>query len=56
MALECTDKTNDAEAVSFLQSLGAKDVKVDHKEERWWLGRYDKESKVFEKKTAEVAA
>ena len=50
MALECTDKTNDAEAMSFLQSLGAKDVKVDYKEERWWLGRYDKESKVFEKK------
>ena len=55
MALECTDRTNESEAVSFLQSLGAKDVKVDYKEERWWLGRYDKESKIFEKKAEGVA-
>jgi hypothetical protein len=41
--------------ISFLQSIGGKDVKVDHKEDRWWLGRYDKEQ-VLEKKTQEVAA
>src|SRR4029078_6192048 len=45
MALACTDKTNETEVISFLQSIGAKDVKVDHREDRWWLGRYDKESK-----------
>jgi hypothetical protein len=56
MALESTAKTNDAEAVAFLQSLGAKDVKVDHREDRWWLGRYDKESKVFDKKKEEAVA
>ena len=28
MALECTDKTNDGEAISFLQSIGATDVQV----------------------------
>lgn len=56
MALECTDKTNESEAVTFLQSLGAKDVKVDHKETEWWLGRYDKETKVFEKKKTEAVA
>lgn len=55
MALECTDKTNEAEAVSFLQNIGAKDVKVDRREDRWWLGRYDKEQ-ILEKKTEEVAA
>ena len=55
MALACTDKTNETEVISFLQSLGAKDVKVDHKEDRWWLGRYDKEQ-ILEKKTEEVAA
>src|ERR1044071_6614416 len=27
MALECTDKTNEAEVVAFLQSMGAADVK-----------------------------
>ena len=54
MALACTDKTNEAETISFLQSLGAKDVKVDQREDRWWLGRYDKESEVFEKKPEEA--
>jgi hypothetical protein len=47
MALECTDKTNEAETVAFLESLGAKEVKVDRKETGWWLGRYDRETKVF---------
>ena len=56
MAFECTDKTNETEAIAFLQSLGAKDVKVDHKETHWWLGRYDKEIKIFEKKNEEVTA
>src|SRR4030095_11428275 len=55
MALACTDKTNETEVVSFLQSIGAKDVKVDHREDRWWLGRYDKEQ-ILEKKKDEVAA
>lgn len=50
MAFDCTEKTNEEEAVAFLQSLGAKDVKVDYKETEWWLGRYDKEIKIFEKK------
>ena len=49
MALECTDKTNDAEAISFLQSIGATDVQVQYKETGWWLSRYDKNKKRFEK-------
>jgi Protein of unknown function (DUF3341) len=51
MALECTDKTNEQEAIAFLNSVGATDVKVQYKETGWWLGRYDKESHHFEKKT-----
>ena len=54
MAIECTNKTNDTEVISFLQSIGAKDVKVDHREDRWWLGRYDKEQ-ILEKKAEEAA-
>ena len=50
MALECTDKTNEADAVNFLQSLGASEVQVQYKETGWWLGRYDKDTKRFEKK------
>ena len=50
MALESTDKTNEAEAMAFLQSLGAQDVKVEYKETGWWLGRYDKDTMRFERK------
>jgi hypothetical protein len=49
MALECTDKTNEAEVLSFLETVGAKEVKVEYKETEWWLGRYDKDKKLFHK-------
>ena len=55
MALECTEKTNDAELVTFLQSLGARDVKVDRKETRWWLDWYDRETNMFGMKETEAA-
>src|SRR5690349_1736156 len=55
MAIEITEKTNEAEALAFLQSVGAKDVKVDRKETKWWLGRYDKETKMFGMKETEAA-
>ena len=54
LVLECTDKTNETEVIAFLQSTGAFDVNVQYKETRWWLGRYDKDTKPFETKTAEV--
>jgi hypothetical protein len=50
MALECTDRTNEADAISFMQSMGAKEVQVQYKEAGWWIGRYDKDRKRFEKK------
>ncbi len=56
MALGCTAKSNDEEMISFLQSVGAKDVTVEHKETEWWLGRYDKEIKIFEKTKTELVA
>ncbi|HYC39756.1 MAG TPA: DUF3341 domain-containing protein [Chitinophagaceae bacterium] len=55
MALEATEKTNDADAISFLQSLGAKDVHATYKETGWWLGRYDKDRKIFERTEEAVA-
>jgi hypothetical protein len=48
MVLECTSKTNEAEAMEFLRNAGALDINVQHAEEGWWLGRYDKERKLFE--------
>ena len=56
IVLECTEKTNEEEAVSFLRNAGAKDVKTEYKETKWWLGRYDKETKIFEKKQEEAVA
>jgi hypothetical protein len=50
MALECTDKTNETEAIAFLNSVGAKEVNVQYRETGWWLGRYDKDTIRFERK------
>ncbi len=51
MALECTDGTNEAEAIKFLESVGAQDVTVMEKETGWWLGRYDHDTMRFQKST-----
>ena len=54
MAVECTDKTNEQEAIAFLNSIGAKEVTVQYKETEWWLGRYDKERVRFTRKEEAV--
>jgi hypothetical protein len=51
MALECTDKTNEQEAITFLNGLGAKEVSVQYRETGWWLGRYDRDTVKYGKKT-----
>lgn len=49
MAIECTDTTNEAEAIKFLESVGATDVTVMEKETGWWLGRYDHDTMRYQK-------
>ena len=49
MVIECTAKTNENDVTAFLQSVGAKDINVQEAETGWWLGRYDKDTKPFEK-------
>jgi hypothetical protein len=40
----------------FLQSIGAKETKIEEAETGWWLGTYDKQTKPFEhKETAALA-
>ena len=46
MVIECTSKTNEAAALAYLESLGAKDVHIQMAETGWWLGTYDKEQKL----------
>jgi len=47
MAIECTDKTDDSAVQNFLQNAGAKEVNVQIAETGWWIGRYDKEQKLY---------
>ena len=55
MVIECTDKTHEASVQSFLQGIGAKETEVQLAETGWWLGRYDKDKKPFEKKASVTA-
>jgi len=51
MVIECTEKTNEGEVTNFLQTLGAIELNTQEAETEWWLGRYDRDTKPFEKKT-----
>jgi Protein of unknown function (DUF3341) len=50
MAIECNDKTNEGEVKAFLQNAGAMEINTQEAETGWWLGRYHKDKKKFEKK------
>jgi len=47
MAIECTAKTNEADVINFLENNGAIEINVQQAETGWWLGRYDKEQKLY---------
>lgn len=55
MVIECTPKTNEAEAQAFLASVGAKGINVQEAETGWWFGSYAKDKKPFEQKGTVVA-
>lgn len=52
LVIECTDKTNELEVQAFLQTNGAQEINVQEAETGWWLGRYDREQKLY--RTEEV--
>lgn len=56
MVLECTAKTNEAEASAFLTSIGAQQVNTQIAETGWWLGTYDKEKKLYADNPEPVSA
>src|SRR3954464_8743712 len=39
MVIECTEKTNETEALAFLKSVGGLGVEIQIAETGWWLGR-----------------
>jgi hypothetical protein len=47
MAVECTESTNETELQQFLEKNGAKEINVQVAETGWWLGRYDREQKLY---------
>ena len=56
MAIELTDKTPAAEVKAFLDSVGAKEINEQTVEAGWWLGRFDREDKLFAKPAPPVNA
>lgn len=52
MVIEATDKTNEADALAFLQAHGAVETNVQMAEPGWWFGRYDKEQQLINESVA----
>ena len=47
MVIECTSKTNEGEVSNFMNEIGARDINIQVAETGWWLGRYDRQQKLF---------
>jgi hypothetical protein len=43
VALELNEHASEQEALTFLKSTGAIETNIQHAEEGWWYGRWDKE-------------
>ncbi|RPD40354.1 DUF3341 domain-containing protein [Chitinophaga barathri] len=56
MAIELTEKTPAADVKAFLDSVGAKEINEQTVEAGWWIGRFDKEDKLFSRPAAPVNA
>lgn len=55
MAIECSDKTNDAEVSQFLQGLGATEISTQYKETGWWIGGYHKQEQLYQTKETTIS-
>ena len=51
MVIEVTPRNDESEISGFLNSLGATEVNTQIAETGWWLGRYDKEQKLYADET-----
>lgn len=51
MVIEVTPRNDAAEISGFMNSLGATEVNTQIAETGWWLGRYDKEQKLYADET-----
>lgn len=53
MVIECTERTNEEEVKAFLNNNGAVEINVQEAPVGWWLGRYDRPSKLFKSREVE---
>jgi hypothetical protein len=51
MVIECTDKTDESALSAYLESVGAKEINTQVAEDGWWIGRYDREQKLYNEPT-----
>jgi hypothetical protein len=56
MVIELTEKTRAEEVKAYLDSVGAKEINEQEVEAGWWLGRFDREDKLFSQPTTPVNA
>jgi hypothetical protein len=47
MVIECTAKTNEEEVKNLLAQAGAQQINTQVAEDGWWIGRYDREQKLY---------
>jgi hypothetical protein len=47
MVIECSAKTDENAVKQFLEANGAKEINTQIAEDGWWVGRYDKEQKLY---------
>ena len=47
MVIECGEKTDEAAVKALLTELHASEVNTQIAEDGWWIGRYDKEQKLY---------
>jgi hypothetical protein len=47
LVLECTEKTREDEVKQFLGNSGAVEINTQVAEEGWWIGRYDRDQKLY---------
>jgi hypothetical protein len=55
MVIECTNKTNEGEAIAFLNQTGAEDVHAQVAESEWWIGRYHKQQELYRDSNIAIA-
>jgi hypothetical protein len=55
MAIECNERTKESEVLDFLAQVGAKGIEIQYRETEWWLGTYDRDTKIFEQQIEPIS-